>query len=500
MSFYDEYKPFRNYMRRFELIEGLTDIWRYSLNITENIPLPSDYVAGSNSFQFSQIRKTLHPWDFDILAKELVLNAGKQRDRSLKTWDHLAKAINFVHGLDGIAYTNAGGEPSDIFFELHRIGQRQFPWQIDKGMAPMMRAFKVFGRAAVDEIIIRELGMTAKQLQLLGVAISGHFRRQAGMSTAQDYEVLGISREASKAFFDRMTSTTNQLRAETTKRQSYDRDWLYTWNPLEAKPLVSFDPAHPDRVLCPIPRYLLRRTSGGIFFDLVKAAGFDNPYGDSFQSYVGEVIAATCPPPRFTALAEDPYYVGRMKKHGVDWVLSDSTGHLFIECKTKRLTLDARTLSDTAALDKDLIVMAQAIVQHYRNIKDALDGKTAWVSDGLPIFPLILTLEDWFIFSSRVAGILQDHVSRLIADTNISEAIVTEMPYTIGSAHEFEITSQLIAQLAIAPVMTKKTAPDRLGYSLFPFVRNDFPEQMQKVNERLFSDEWSKLMPDTTVD
>ena len=53
--------------------------------------------------------------------------------------------------------------------------------------------------------------------------------------------------------------------------------------------------------------------------------------------------------------------------HGVDWVLSDSKGHLFIECKTKRLTLDAKTLSDSVALDRDLDVMAKAVVQHYRN-------------------------------------------------------------------------------------------------------------------------------------
>jgi hypothetical protein len=31
MSFYDEYKPFRNYMRRFELLPSLVDVWRYSL-------------------------------------------------------------------------------------------------------------------------------------------------------------------------------------------------------------------------------------------------------------------------------------------------------------------------------------------------------------------------------------------------------------------------------------------------------------------------------------
>jgi hypothetical protein len=82
--------------------------------------------------------------------------------------------------------------------------------------------------------------------------------------------------------------------------------------------------------------------------------------------------------------------------------LSDATGHLFIESKTKRLTVGAKTLGDPAALDKDLSVMATAIVQHYRNIRDALDSKTRWVPDKRPLYPMILTLEDWFMFSPRV--------------------------------------------------------------------------------------------------
>jgi hypothetical protein len=162
---------------------------------------------------------------------------------------------------------------------------------------------------------------------------------------------------------------------------------------------------------------------------------------------VGEVINATCLPPRFTALAEQPYYVGAQKKHGVDWILSDSTGHLFIESKTKRLTVDAKIRSDAVALDKDLAVMATAIVQHYANIPDALDGKTRWVPDGLPVYPLVLTLEDWFSFSPRVAEMLSEHVCRLLADAGIPNTVLEDMPYTIASAHEFEITSQVIAQV-----------------------------------------------------
>jgi hypothetical protein len=96
--------------------------------------------------------------------------------------------------------------------------------------------------------------------------------------------------------------------------------------------------------------------------------------------------------------------------HGVDWILSDDTGHVFIEAKTKRLTIAARSASNTEALGKDLQVMADAIVQNYRNILDAKAGRTDWMPDDRPIYPLIATLEDWFIVSPNVKALLDDRV------------------------------------------------------------------------------------------
>ena len=61
--------------------------------------------------------------------------------------------------------------------------------------------------------------------------------------------------------------------------------------------------------------------------------------------------------------------------------------------------------------------MATAIVQHYQNILRALDRQTRWKPDGLPIYPMILTLEDWFIFSPRITETLNDHVRRLLERT-----------------------------------------------------------------------------------
>ena len=497
MGFFDEYKPFRNYMTRFALVPSLLDIWRYSLHIVDGQPLPTDYATGKNAATFRPLSEHLHPWDLDVLAREVVLNAGVSGERSLRRWGDLATAVNHIRRLEGASYRHLG-QQADALLELHRIAHRQFPWQIRMGQNAMLRIAKIFGEAMVEAIVVRELGMTAKQFFLLGAALGGHFQSNWGMSVNQDYGVLGIAREASDAFLNRVTCDLRQLRAETVSRQSYDADWLYTWNPLEATPLVRFDVTHPDRVLCPIPAFLLRRVTSGLFYDLVRSVGFDNPYGHAFQAYVGEVIAATCPPPRFTALAEEPYKIGSQTMHGTDWVLSDSTGHLFVECKTKRLTVNARTLSDTEALNEELHVLAKAIVQHYRNIRDAVDGRTRWRPNGLPVFALVLTLEDWFILSPRVREILTRHVHDLLAKQRISERVLEEIPYTVASAHEFEVAAQIIGQAGICALMSAKTAPKHRSWSLLPFMQTEFWEQMRSVNWHLFPNDWDRLWPEPT--
>jgi hypothetical protein len=157
--------------------------------------------------------------------------------------------------------------------------------------------------------------------------------------------------------------------------------------------------------------------------------------------------------------------------------------------------MDARSRSDAAALQKDLAVMATAVVQHYANILRALDGKTAWVPDGLPVFPLVLTLEDWFILSPQVQQMLMDQIKRLLVEHEMDAELTEQMPFTIASANEFEIASQVIGRTGIALPISKKAAAESRVWSLLPFLSRYFPDEMQKVNWLLFEQDWDSMTP-----
>ena len=497
MSFHDSYRPFRNYVRQFPLVPSLLHIWRFSSHVLYQQPLPRNYPAGIPGLR-DGLRQSLYPWDLDVLSRELVLNCGGGGLRSLGNWNDLAKAMTMLRNLEGAAFAESGPGQSDVMLELHRIAHRQFPWRTEDRAATMMRSFKVFGTDAVNRVVLQQLGMSMRDYITLGIAVTGNFNNQFGGTSKQQYSVVGISKEASDEFFRRLVTTTADLKSATIREQRYDRDWAYAWNPLEARPLISFDPSHPEQLICPIPLYLLRRTSVGVFYDLVKNASFSNPFGNAFEQYIGEVIVTACNSDCFKILEEESFMVGIKKMHGVDWTLSDNTGHLFIEAKTKRLKVTAKTRLDAKALDEDLRVMAQAIVQHYRNINRCLDGLTRWKPDGLPSYPLILTLDEWYLFSPRIQEMLKRHILDLMCNLGMASEILETMPYTIGSAADFEVISQIINQVGVCAVMEVITAPERRGWTLLPLAASAFPEQIKAVDPLLFRNEFVSLFADIT--
>ena len=56
-----------------------------------------------------RLKHNIWPWDLDILAREIVLNAGERGDRSLRRWKDLADAINHIRRVDEESYKAFGG-------------------------------------------------------------------------------------------------------------------------------------------------------------------------------------------------------------------------------------------------------------------------------------------------------------------------------------------------------------------------------------------------------
>lgn len=498
IDLYPDYKPFRNYMRTFAVVPSLLQLWGYFVCVTENRVL--DRSLGIGKPPRLDIKAHLYPWDLEILVREVVLNASRHGNDGLHQWNGLAKAVNHIRRLEGVPYEGEGR--ADIMIDLQRIAHRQFRWQSGNAnrASQIVRAWKIFGGDELDAKVLTKTGMSMHQLLRLGMAVTGGLINRPALNLRTDYSVLKVPPAASRQLFERLTCDLPNLRERTRQCQQYNDAWLYASFPLEHTPLIRLDAANPDQLVCPVPRYLFNRVTSGVFYDIVNSDGFANAYGDAFQRYVGEVIAITVPTPPFIVIEERPYAENKARlKHGVDWIVSDATGHLFIECKTKRLSLGSKNVTDPEAVGRDLAAMTQAIVQNYKNIADAKKGITEWRPDELPVYPVVVTLEDWHLFSTHFTDQLQVDVRESLVNEGIDPDIVADMPYTVTSVSELETVLQVVANRGISPVFAHKTKADYWSWAWTGFLPTNFPEEHRAAKALLFRADAQLLLPELGV-
>lgn len=140
--------------------------------------------------------------------------------------------------------------------------------------------------------------------------------------------------------------------------------------------------------------------------------------------------------------------------------------------------------------------MAGYIVQHYKNINDALLGLTAWKPNGRPVYPLIVTLEPWWIFNPTIRGALEEQIKLKLAKEEIGEEVLEQMPYTIASIDEAERGFHVLAEIGISEFFGPTVDPERRQWALSPFFRGKFRGATVPSIEEFYREEFMKLFPD----
>ncbi len=487
IDIYNHYKPFRNYLKKFHLHGSLHIIWRYHQEFYQNKFRPIEPTCLMEPGIIRQNYGPFYIWELEIITKELILHSEQNGIRSLEKLNEFINVINFIRRIDGEIAKQQGS--NNAFRNLQAKIHQQFPWQIPSSIQSIMRYYLIYGGSKVSSIVENKIGLTLKQVYTLGMAISGHFLNNWGMSINQDYSKLGVDNERGALFFKHITSTFDSLKKTIRQTQKYNATWGYTFNPLQNTPLITFNHDYPNRVICPLPSYLIKRITEGIFYDVVGEPGFDNAYGEAYEEYVGKVLNRAFSSSNFTIIPESQYRVCKDTKHGVDWILKDSTGAICIECKTKRLLRDAKFDTNSGFLDNELENMAKFIVQNYKNVEDIRTKKTNWQYDGCPIYPVVITLEDWLLLNPVILKELEKKVCLLLDKEGIDKKIIKEMPYSVISITDAEFRFQIINQIGISPYAQKN-----IDKGLFPLAMNHDEHHKDVRFKSLFETEFNEFV------
>lgn len=220
---------------------------------------------------------------------------------------------------------------------------------------------------------------------------------------------------------------------------------------------------------------------------------FGNQYGKAFEEHVGEFAQKNLPHPQFIVHGEKEYFIGKNRKAGLDWLIMDNTANLFVECKTKRLREGAK-LIDPSLLIKDLEVLANAVVQSYKNIADVLKGRTAWPLSTNPSFLVVTTLEDWLLFSPRIKMDLHDLVESNFVNENLELDLLTRIPYVVISCQEFERMALAIKFAGVFSVLNGKNSAEFKDWQMNEFLQKNYGKEVSRGSREAYSAGWKDLM------
>lgn len=447
------YEPFQKELRKYELIDSLQLIWGISRNLIFDYKVPDDIELLSTFHYDSDVQtrrfNSLHEFEMEFLMKEMIINCSVVRkEKSLKKIKNLGKIVDYVrHVLDNAIITEYVSD--NILIEFNRIVHRQFIWQMGYHTSVILRYYKLYTHKDVVRIFEETFEMSPFELSIIGFTFFHGSGAHFGAPIYRSSNIPGISIEMFDKFLSMFSSPLEEIKNELKAQQQINANLFYSYNPLLAKPLITYE----NHVICPMPWLVLWKITSGLYYSLVGKTDFDKGFGNAFQDYIGEVIKVANISDVITVLPEELY--GKQEKRTSDWIIYDKEAVLFIECKTKRLTLPSKTslnIDIEKGMQADLDSMASAILQLYKTFIEFKNGKypSLQYDDKKNFYPVVVTLEEWFLpINPMLVQILHEKVSEKIKLEGIDMQILDQHPYYVSSADHFENHIQIIQEQGI---------------------------------------------------
>ncbi len=395
--------------------------------------------------------------------------------------------MNKIKDLENSIIGTSPDLEKNILLEMHRISHRQFPWQNPPNSSWITRYYKIFKYPPLDKLLKEITGLNTQEIFTIGLALTGMFIKYFAITYPIEHQALGITKEKYDIFLKYFSRNLEEIRKIIIESQKYNLDYAYLINPLRFFPLIEIIYRGEKSHISPIPTFLFWRFTDGIYYEICDNPKFGNPFGESFQKYIGEVLEQTKTSTQII-YPEKEYHVGKNRKDTVDWLLLDSNCLLFIECKTKKMKSASKTsLTDTSSLEEDLDKMSDFAIQIYKQIYDFNEGHypITLSSSVEKVFPLILTITEWYAFGDKIIkDFLDKKIIKKLSDLpeKMHEYYKT-YPYTICSIDDFEKALQLIAEVGVNHFMSKKTEGECRLWAMNTYIYEFYGEQVKNLKD-----------------
>ncbi len=349
-------------------------------------------------------------WSVETLVNELLSTPkakgfGVGRTRVLNA--ELFATLRTLQGIL-IALENAEDgiflEKHDIFYEMSRIAQRQFPWQRGVANAPhLYRSMLLYGAGSARDHFEASAGLSIADFVKVGACMSGGLQGNDWLHRQRDLTEIGISPEVREAALRKLAIPYAEARQLAARMRKGHKHTAYRPSILRDFPIIAFGELG-ERLRAPIPELIMYRYTSGLYLDVVRGGpAVWTGIGERFERYVLEYFQAMMSP--YVVTGEKAYGPKRARHRTPD-VLVSATGGVVaaIECKAKRMSFDARYADDpvaSAAIGFD--ELAKGMFQIWRFFSHARRGLTGDIIVSPSCRGVIVTADTWLTMASRQA-------------------------------------------------------------------------------------------------
>lgn len=349
-------------------------------------------------------------WMLETLVNELLATPkakglGVARTRLLRT-DSFGTLralqsilINLENAEDGIFL-----ERHDVFYEMARIAQRQFPWQRGVANGPhIYRSVLLYGSGSAKEFFEADLGISVADFIKTGVCMYGGLARADFVPRQRDLSQVNISPEVREAALARICVDLAEARRLAASMRRHKRHTGYSPSLMRDYPIIAFGEGG-QRLRSPIPELIMYRYTSGLYLDVVKGGpSVWTEIGKRFEGYVLEYLQAMMD--EHTVTPEIEYGPKKSRYRTPDILVSKGTAVVaVVECKAKRMSFDARYADDpVAAASVGFEELAKGIFQIWRFFAHARKAVA-----GAPVLAancqgIIATADSWLAMASNQA-------------------------------------------------------------------------------------------------
>ncbi|MDA3840569.1 MAG: hypothetical protein PF572_05780 [Patescibacteria group bacterium] len=497
---YNLYKPLRNHLRPVGIENAFYAIWAYLNFFQFNNAIPNNIqVDKIITDSKNDARRFLSEWELSLLAREMIVNGQENLSgatKNFQNYNYFSNAINKIKEFESNLsklYINK----NNILTELRRLSHRQFPWQQKPNSVDFIRYYKIYNNERLKEIAENKLKLSIQQWYTIGTAITGGILSHPKLNIDSEITIAGITKKHFDIFINFTSTNLTDLKEIIQRDVDYDDQYVYAFNPLEYYPLIKIKKYY----YCPIITFLIWRMTSGIYFDLVNEKNFGNNFGFAFQDYIEEISKKVFKNKKIAFIPEEKYYVNtKTQKDSVDFIIKKNNLAFFVEAKAKRIQNKSKTqLLSNETMEKDLNILAEDILQIYKTIRDYKNGcyKHFKYDKSIIIYPLLVTLEDWYLFGEDVNN-LKEKVKQKLITAKLSLNCLDEMPYTTCSIKNYEHLVQVINNIEINVIMNDWFKPEHNGHNFGQFLFSNYSKHFKSL-DYFFPNDFENIYPDQVM-